>query len=336
MKLPKKNIAKRIGKKGVNVFTSIVEDELNWQVRIIHQEDDYGIDAYIDIITEEGYLTGKSIAVQIKSGTSYFRHKTEYGWEYFGEFRHLNYYLNHEIPVILVIVDTDKRKAYWEICDAGQTEKRNNGWSIVIPFHQGLNKDSKQELIKYVSPTIDYVSQLEEQWARLEAIKEFKGMAIIIDKTAILNCDYKPLVETISHITSNTKVMFNFRAKIDIAIDGFNQDARQLYDIDEVKTWVVNVLGNVSGLSFFLVNNRHAQFLKLFLYSQVKIDVVDGSEYTENGLLKRVVAYDTEEAVKVLHKLFYDLNAFGDHFKIPEPIMKECSENIISCLLGEK
>jgi len=34
---------------------------------------DFGIDAYFDIITERYKLTGKSIAVQIKSGDSYFK-----------------------------------------------------------------------------------------------------------------------------------------------------------------------------------------------------------------------------------------------------------------------
>lgn len=334
MDLPKSNKSNKIGRKGVAILTSIVEDQLDWLLRINHQEDDYGIDAYIDIITEEGYLTGKSIAVQIKSGQSYFNQKTEYGWKYSGENKHLNYYLNHEIPVILVIIDTDSGKAYWEIFDADQTEKSSKGWSIVIPFYQELNKDSKHELSKYISPTIDYVSQLEEQWRINEFLKEFKYVLLIVGKKEIQNIDYQPLISTLSYITSNRDLMYKYRGKIEIAIHGYDFDKRQLYEIAEVKKWVINILDKVSGLSFFLVNNLDSKFLKLYLYSQVEFNVIKGSERVVNGFVQRELEYDSKEAVKVIYKVIDDLNTFCDYFKVPIEINKEISDNITNCFSG--
>lgn len=334
MDLPKSNKSNKIGRKGVTILTSIIEDKLDWLLRINHQEDDYGIDVYIDIITEEGHLTGKSIAVQIKSGLSYFKQKTEYGWKYSGENKHLNYYLNHDIPVILVIINTDSQKAYWEICDPDQTDKSSKGWSIVIPFHQELNKDSKQELLKYISPTIDYVSQLEEQWRTNEWLKKFKRVLLIVGKKEIQNLDYQPLISTLSYITSNRDLMYKYRGRIEIAIHGYDYDNRQLYEIDEVKEWIVNSLDNVRGLTFFIVNNLKAQFLRLFLYSQIDFDIVEGSERIENGIAKRKVEYDSKDSVKVIYKLFDDLNMFCDYFKIPIPIIKEISDNITNCYTG--
>lgn len=334
MDLPKSNKSNKIGRKGVNILTSLVEEQLDWLLRINHQEDDYGIDAYIDIITEEGNLTGKSIAVQIKSGQSYFKQKNEYGWIYSGELKHLNYYLNHEIPVILVIIDTDSQKAYWEICNAEQTEKSSKGWSIVIPFHQELNKDSKQELSKFISPIIDYVSQLEVQWRTNEFLKKFKRVLLIVGKEEILKLDYQPLVSALTYITSNKDLMYKYRGKIEIAIHGYDQDKRQLYEIDEVKEWIVNILDNLRGLTFFLVNNLNAQFLRLFLYSQIDFDVIEGSEQIENGIEKRKLEYDSKDSVKVLYKLFDDLNMFCEYFKIPVPIITEISDNITNCITG--
>lgn len=336
MDLPKSNKSNKIGRKGVTILTSIIVDQLDWLLRINHQEDDYGIDAYIDTVTEEGYLTGKSIAVQIKSGQSYFKQKNEYGWKYSGELRHLNYYLNHEIPVILVIIDTDLQKAYWVILDAEQTEKSSKGWSIIIPFHQELNKDSKHELLKYVSPIIDYVSQLEEQWRTNELLKKFKQVFLIVGKDEIKNLDYQPLISTLNYITRNKDLMFKYRGKIEIVIHGYDLDSRQLYEIDEVKKWIVNILDNVKGLTFFLVNNLNAQFLKLFLYSQIDFDIIEGSERIENGIVKRKVEYDSKDSVKVIYQLFDDLNVFCDYFKIPITIIKEISDNITNCFADGK
>jgi len=336
MDLPKSNKSNKIGRKGVTILTSIVEDQLDWQLRINHQEDDFGIDAYIDIITEEGHLTGKSIAVQIKSGQSYFRQKTDYGWVYSGELKHLNYYLNHEIPVILVIVDTDSKKAYWEICDADQTDRSNKGWSIVIPFHQELEENSKPELSKYISPTIDYVSQLEDQWKTNEFLKKVGYVLLIVGKEEVENLDYEPLISTLTYITSKKDLMFKYRGKIEIAIHGYDNDEKQLYEIEEARQWIVNILDNVSGITFFLANHLNAQFLRLFLYSQIELDIIDGSTKIENGIEKRKVEYDSEESVKVIYKLFDDLNVFCDYFKVPMPIIKEISDNITNCYTGGK
>lgn len=64
MKLPKYNKSNKTGRKGLNLLTTIVESELGWIVRPTHQEDNFGIDAYIDVIID-GYVTRKSIAIQV-------------------------------------------------------------------------------------------------------------------------------------------------------------------------------------------------------------------------------------------------------------------------------
>ncbi|SFB17331.1 DUF4365 domain-containing protein [Algoriphagus aquimarinus] len=333
MDLPKSNKSNKIGRKGVTLLTSIIEDQLDWQLRINHQEDDFGIDAYIDIITEDGHLTGKSIAVQIKSGRSYFKQTNEYGWNYSGELKHLNYYLNHQIPVILVIVDTDSKKAYWELCDAQQTDRSSKGWSIVIPFHQELGEKSKVELTKYIGPTIDYVSQLENQWKTNEFLKKIGHILLVVGKEEIENSDYEPLISALKYFTRKKDLMYKYRSKIEIAIHGYDNDDRQLYEIDKPKEWIVNILEHVKGLTFFLANHVNAQFLRLFLYSQIEFEI-KGNPKNENGIEKIKVEFESKESVKVLYKLFDDLNEFCDYFKIPTPINKEVSDNITNCYTG--
>ena len=93
MNLPQRNKSAKIGRSGISILNSIVEDQLGWLLRWSHQEDDFGIDAFIDLISEKGHVTGKSIALQVKTGQSYFRNHNKFGWKYFGEMRHPNYTL---------------------------------------------------------------------------------------------------------------------------------------------------------------------------------------------------------------------------------------------------
>src|SRR5262249_29865810 len=67
---------------------------------------DFGIDAQVEVF-EGDEATGKLIALQIKTGASYFR---RYGIDYiyYGEKRHLEYWLGHSLPVLLVLHDPDR------------------------------------------------------------------------------------------------------------------------------------------------------------------------------------------------------------------------------------
>src|SRR5687768_8647177 len=102
MQLPKYNNSAKKGEDGQTIVRTIVETELNWIFRRNPLETDFGIDSYFDILNEQMEVTGKSIAVQLKSGASYFKKSNSEGWVYRGEIRHLNYYLNHGTPVLIV------------------------------------------------------------------------------------------------------------------------------------------------------------------------------------------------------------------------------------------
>ena len=75
---------------------------------------DYGIDAIIER-KDEKYPSGKLIAVQIKSGDSYFKEMKEDKVVFRGENKHYNYWLNHSLPVIIVIYSPSIYKCIWEV-----------------------------------------------------------------------------------------------------------------------------------------------------------------------------------------------------------------------------
>lgn len=163
MDLPKYIPTNKTGRRGLNVLTKIVENELGWIVRKNHQEDDFGIDAFFDITINDHYITGKSIAVQIKSGKSYLNELDSNFWAFKGKTKHLNYYLNHDNPVLIVLVDLEAEIAYWEICKIKNVKLQGNSWTMQIPKNQQICLNQKEKLLKYVSKNVDYIAQLEER-----------------------------------------------------------------------------------------------------------------------------------------------------------------------------
>jgi len=330
MDLPKRIKANKIGRNGVTILAKIIEDKLDWLLRINHQEDDFGIDGFIDIISDEGQLTGKSIAMQIKSGESYFRNKTNVGWRYYGENRHLNYYLNHDIPVLIVIVNIDSEKAFWTLCDPGQTEKHGNGWSITIPFENELTDESKEDLKTFISPIIDYISQLEEYWETNKILKSIKRILFIVVKEDIEKHNYSPLINALQRIGENKELIYAHKENIEIAINGYDSDSRELFEIPEVRDWINNILENVKGLAFFLVNKESAKFLKVISYCNIDVKVVERGRFMD-GRLQNKIEYDSADMKPILVALFEDLNSFCYLNKIPTEIIREISTNIVDC-----
>ncbi|WP_139051675.1 DUF4365 domain-containing protein, partial [Pseudomonas amygdali] len=74
---------------------------------------DVGIDGNIEFVNAEGFATGRIVAVQVKSGPSYFKNPTLTGWKFYPERKHRNYWESFSLPVLLVLHDPDTNKSYW-------------------------------------------------------------------------------------------------------------------------------------------------------------------------------------------------------------------------------
>jgi hypothetical protein len=74
---------------------------------------DVGIDGNLEFVTPEGFATGRMVAVQVKSGPSYFKNVTPKGWKFYPEEKHKRYWESFSLPVLLVLHDSDSGKSYW-------------------------------------------------------------------------------------------------------------------------------------------------------------------------------------------------------------------------------
>ncbi|WP_429911415.1 DUF4365 domain-containing protein [Glycocaulis sp.] len=127
---------------GVSRVETTVTQELGW----IFREQlvaDFGIDAQLEIV--DGNPTGKLIAAQIKSGDSYAEEKDDH-FIFRGKLRHLDYWNDHSLPVILILYIPKYDNIYWQVVSEENLTRTNKTWKLNIPKSNILNSQSKYKL----------------------------------------------------------------------------------------------------------------------------------------------------------------------------------------------
>jgi hypothetical protein len=74
---------------------------------------DVGIDGQLEFVNSEGFATGRTVAVQVKAGPSYFQHESSASWKVYPEAKHRNYWESFPLPVLLILHDSDTGVSYW-------------------------------------------------------------------------------------------------------------------------------------------------------------------------------------------------------------------------------
>lgn len=100
MKLPNVGIShqnERLGVAALQMYAA--KNGLIWRET---NSSDVGIDGQLEYVSN-GYATGRLVAVQSKSGLSYFQHSTSNGWKFYPAEKHLRYWEAFALPVILTL-----------------------------------------------------------------------------------------------------------------------------------------------------------------------------------------------------------------------------------------
>jgi hypothetical protein len=336
MRFPQYHSSSQKGEEGITLVKRIIESELKWAFRRNHAEHDFGIDAYIDVIFDNSHVTGKSIALQIKTGDSYFKETSTVGWIFRDSVEHLNYYLNLDIPVLIVLVNTKSNKAYWCTCDGTKTDRAGSQWKITVPFGNELNKDAKDKILKLISPIEDFSNKLEQLWMTNDILKdkETGKVLVALDKEQIVLQNYDQLRSIIERFESTAELLHSLKGKVDIGIHGYNDDPREIFQIEEVRTWTLGIFDNVVGLSYFLSTDELSQFLKQILFCWTDAVLIEESDFTKNGMLhKKSMLGDKEKVMNFLNHLFHDLNIFCKKNNLPIETNKEISEEISNYMM---
>lgn len=170
--MPEVTKADQIAASGVTRVQLLVEEELCWIFRRIDQRDT-GLDAEVEVVLAD-QATGLLIGLQIKTGASYFSEPTATGWKYRGDYDHLRYWRNHNLSVLVVLVDEATKTAYWASVEPdAQIHQAEKSWTLEVLRDQEVSsscrnpwmdlawaRDPRAALFKYCSVQNKYVDLL--------------------------------------------------------------------------------------------------------------------------------------------------------------------------------
>lgn len=128
---------------GVHAVGHVFTRDLQWIFRE-QPISDMGIDAHIELVEDDP--TGKLIGLQIKSGAGNFT-ATDDGLIYRGSLTHLDYWLGHALPVVLIAHLPETDETFWVHVTEAAVKRTPKGWKILIPKASRLDLDAKRHLL---------------------------------------------------------------------------------------------------------------------------------------------------------------------------------------------
>jgi len=331
-KFPTMNQAKRKGQSGQTYIEHYITEQFGWIYHDIPTENDYGIDAYLEIV-ENTNVSGKLIGIQIKHGDSFFKNKTEGGFKYKGEDKHLNYYLNSEQPIIIIILDDLFKKKKWILFDIEKTMPLKNGWWVEIPDRNNFDKNCVNIWKKYVSPIVDYKEIIERNWKIDHILQNSVFRLVSVSKQEILSMNFDLIKNFFKRISKNHAQMLKSRSSLDIYFPEYDDDPREIYDIPEIRKWIKGSIEQFIPWVYYIDFKREnaAFFLLIHAYSREKRRIKKNTGF--------LIELNKDDILNFLEYMFKNLNAFTEENNIPLKINKEISEKLIEYfdkqLLGE-
>lgn len=253
------------GNLGVSIVSAIVDDKFGWLLRRIPQEHDFGIDGQIDVVTEEGFVTGQMLGCQIKNGPSHFRESNRWGYVYRGDMKHFNYLANYPLPILIIICDPEAREGYWVRFRAEDVQLTDAGWKLTIPFGNKLSS-SKADLEALLPPVADHLTRLKEYWRVNNLLFEHDYIMFVIGIDEVKAKDLTRATEFRRRLTSTRELALHCQGKITISFDGYDDDPRELFEIDDVKEYVALLDEAIPELFFFARTQKPATTLMFFLF----------------------------------------------------------------------
>lgn len=121
---------------------------------------DFGIDAQVEVVKNRE-ATGKLVAIQIKSGASYFSEETKASFVFRVDDKHIRYWVRHSLPVMVVLYNPDTDTLYWEHVSKATAKSTGSGWKIEVPKTKTLTDNSLRELERLTQPP-PYIRRLNK------------------------------------------------------------------------------------------------------------------------------------------------------------------------------
>src|SRR5690349_12866778 len=141
----RRKAAAKVASAAVTHTQLAVEDELGWLFRAQPTED-YGIDAHAEVVDGED-VRGRLLALQIKGGVSWFGEPCPGGWWFRPAGKHVQYWTNHSLPVVVVLYHPETGRCHWQLVNQKTlVATPAGGWKLRVPAVNVLGATARATL----------------------------------------------------------------------------------------------------------------------------------------------------------------------------------------------
>jgi len=142
---PKVGVAFSVERLGINAVAAFAAaNGLIWRENSIK---DIGIDGQLEYVSGSGFATGRIVALQVKSGPSFFAHEDGESWLFYPEDKHRIYWERFPVPVILVLHKPDTEETFWlDVRQAYRSGAQDKNAGVSVPKAQEFKITSRTKL----------------------------------------------------------------------------------------------------------------------------------------------------------------------------------------------
>ena len=149
--------------------------------------------------------------------------------------KHYNYIANNPMPVIIAICDPALKEAFWVRFNAADAEITEAGWKLTIQPGNKLSVCSKAELEGMLPAVADHLTDLRRYWEFNHLLFNFEAIIFMIDRDSVENSDLSTVMHFVQRLTSSKDFALHCQGKIQFGFAGYDDDPRELFEIDEVR-----------------------------------------------------------------------------------------------------
>lgn len=140
---------------------------------------------------------------------------------------------------------------------------------------------------------------------------------LVLSRQQVESGDRKEPMAFLQHIVANPDHALEFMGRVSLIVDGYNDDARELFEIPEVRCYL-KALDDQWAYWFFFLSQ-----------ADDSIKILEGCLCDTVEVIPGVASVDLEQMERYLTRHFTALNRLCETLDIPEEINQEISEGVI-------
>lgn len=162
----------------IEVHKACIEMQAIWRPTPCH---DLGVDGQIEFleIADNVISTGKIIAVQVKSGPSYFKEKTKTHVKYYPSKKHRRYWQALNLPIILVLHNPDTNQTIYTELKA----QLDSETPVFVPLKNQIDQSARTDILAfcaYIDDPQQILRKLQSVTLITELGKQISGIEFLL------------------------------------------------------------------------------------------------------------------------------------------------------------